>query len=441
MLVPFNQRTYRLGIANGVFAFTGSRLADPNTIVPLLIHRLSGAAWVVGLVLTLKGIVEALAQVAVARSLDSKDRKKPAYLLGSLTQSLTYITIAVVLWFADAIPNLLLLAIFVVALLGYRAGLAISGLALNDILTKSVPTTRRGSLHMWRKLGALVVVFFVVTPVVAWTVGPEGPFDFPRNFSILFAASVGATACGWLLFWRIAEPPSRPTDRKMTWAEHFRHGVTLFRSDRSYRRVIRIRLLVGIAAAVRPFLVVFATDVWGLPDEVAAVFIGTQICAEFVGAVITGRLSDRIGNRRAILFMIWSIILCSAGAVAAAAANWDMPVSIFGRQTNLQIIVLGVAVAGSGLFLASLQIGYNNYLMDIAPEELRPSYIGFSTAFTVPLALAPVVYGWVADVAGYQPVFIAALVLSLGALYLFLQLPEPRDEVDASELQQSLEVP
>ncbi|MFW6438278.1 MAG: MFS transporter, partial [Armatimonadota bacterium] len=385
------------------------------------------------------GIVEALAQVAIARGLDSRDRKKPAYILGSLTQSLTYITIAVVLWFADLIPNTVMLAVFVVALLGYRAGLAISGLALNDILTKSVPTTRRGSLHMWRKLGALVVVFFVVTPFVAWAIGPEGPADFPRNFAILFGASVVATACGWLLFAGVKEPPSRPTDHRMTWTEHLRHGVTLFRSDRSYRRVIRIRLLVGIAAAVRPFLVVFATDVWDLPDEVAAVFIGTQICAEFVGAVVAGRLSDRVGNRRAILFMIWSIILCCAGAVVAAAADWDLPLEIVGREINLQIIILGLAFVGSGLFLASLQIGYNNYLMDIAPEEQRPSYIGFSTAFTVPLALAPVVCGWVADVAGYQPVFITALVLSAGALYLFLQLPEPRDSVDRQQLRRLLD--
>ncbi|MGI5817032.1 MAG: MFS transporter [Armatimonadota bacterium] len=436
MLVPFNQRTYRLGIANGVFGYTGSRLADPNTIVPLLIHRLSGAAWIVGLVLGLKGIVEAVAQVVAARSLDSKDRKKPAYILGSLTQSLTYVTVALVMWFANAIPDTVVLLVFVVALLGYRAGLALSGLTLNDILTKSVPTTRRGSLHMWRKLGALVVVFFAVTPFVAWIIGPEGPFEFPRNFGILFAASVASTGCGWLLFAQAAEPPSRLTGRKLRWSEHLRHGLTLFRGDRCYRRVIRIRLLVGIAAGVRPFLVVFATDIWGLSDDVAATFIAIQVCAEFFGAAVTGALSDRRGNRRAILFMIWSIVLCCAAAVAAAASTWDTTVTLLAWQVNLQIIILGAAFVGSGLFLASLQIGYNNYLMDISPEDQRPSYIGFSTAFTVPLAIAPILYGWGADVLGYQPAFVSALVLSLGALYLFLQLPEPRDELDGCDLEQ-----
>lgn len=437
MLVPFNRRTYRLGIVNGIFAYTGSRVADPNTIVPLLLHRLSGAAWVVGAVLGLKGVVEALAQVAVARNLDARDRKKPAYILGSLTQSLTYITIAAVLWFADAISAAVVLGVFIVALLGYRAGLAISGLALNDILTKSVPTTRRGSLHMWRKLTALVVVFFGVTPFVAWAIGADGIFEFPRNFGLLFATSVVATGCGWLLFAQVNEPASRSAERKVTWSEHLRRGVELFRNDCCYRRVIRIRLLVGIAAGVRPFLVVFATAVWDLPDEVAATFIATQICAEFIGAVVAGRVSDHLGNRRAILVMIWSIILCCGAAVVAAAGTWDVPVRILYWQVNLQILILGAAFVGSGLFLASLQIGYNNYLMDIAPEDQRPSYIGFSTAFTVPLALAPVLYGWGADLFGYQPAFVTALVLSLAALYLFLQLPEPRDELDDCDLLES----
>ena len=426
MFAPLNLRTYRLGIANGIFAFTASRLADPNTIVPLLIHRLSGAAWVVGLVLTLKGLVEALAQVAIARMLDAQDRKKPAYSLGGLTRVLTYAIVATVLWHYQVIPTPLLLAIFVLALLGYRAGLAIAGLEVSDIIANSVPTTRRGSFHMWRKLTALVVVFFGVTPFVAWTIGPEGLFDFPRNFGVLFAASATANAIAWLLFMQVDEPPSRAAERKLTWHEHLRHGLNLYREDRCYRRVIRIRLLVGISAAIRPFLVVFATDAWDLTDDVAAIFIAIQVCAEFLGAMGAGYISDRIGNRSAILFMIWSILLCCTAAVVAAAGDWDVPFALFNRQLNLQIVILGAAFVGSGLFLASMTIGYDNYLMDIAPEHQRPSYIGFSTAFTVPLAIAPVVFGWGADLFGYQPAFISALLIAAVALYLYLQLPEPR---------------
>lgn len=441
MLVRFNVRTYRLGVANGVFSVTGARLADINTIVPLLVHRLSGAAWMVGLVLALRSIVRSVVEVIAARSLDNRGYKKFAYIWSAIGRGAVYAIIAVVLWFADAIPNALVLAAVVFGLVGYSAALGLGTLAFNDILAKSVPTTRRGSLQMWRKLGALLIVFAGVTPFVAWMIGPDGPFDFPRSFSALFAFSVIFYSISWILFAQVREPRSRSGGQKLTWRQHFRRGLTLFRGDSSYRRVIRIRLLIGMASAIRPFLIVFATDVWNLSDEVAATFLAIQIGAEFIGATIVGRVSDRLGNRRAILVVISSLIFCCTAAVAAGAATWDVPFTLLFWQSNLQIVILGVAFIGSGFFLASLTIGYTNYLMDISPEDKRPSYMGFSTAFTLPLALAPLLYGWAADIFGYQPIFITALVLVLGALYLFLQLPEPRDDLDDGDLQYSISDP
>ena len=434
MLVPFNVRTYRLGIANGVLSVTGARLADINTIVPLLIHRLSGAAWMVGLVLGLRSIVRTLIEVAAARSLDTRPRKKFAYIWASFVRGSMYAIIAVVLWFAASLSDAFVLTVVILALLGYAAALGPASLAFNDILAKSVPTTRRGSLQMWRKLGALVIIFAGVTPFVAWMIGAESPFDFPQGFGALFAVAFVFYAVAWILFATVDEPDSRSGGHKLTWGQHLRRGVTLYRTDACYRRVIRIRLLIGIASAIRPFLIVFATDVWNLPDAVAATFLATQVAAEFVGAAVVGRVSDRLGNRTAILIMISSLVFCCGAAVTAASATWDVPLTVLAWQVNLQVIVLGAAFVGSGVFLASLGIGYMNYLMDIAPEDKRPSYIGFSTAFTLPLAIAPMAYGWGADVLGYLPVFITGLVVVCGALYLFLQLPEPRDDIDDGEL-------
>lgn len=441
MLVPFNVRTYRIAIINGMLGVTGGRLADLNTIVPLLIHKLSGTAWMVGLVLGLRGVVRTLVQVAAARTLDTYDHKKPAYILASVIRASMYIGLAAAMWFADAIPNVLVLALLVVCLLGYAAGGALASLPFNDILAKSVPTTRRGSLQMWRKLAATVIIFIGVAPFQRWIIGPESVFDFPRSFGVLFAVAVTVSGLGWILFSQVREPQSRATEQKLTWGQHLRRGLTFFRCDSCYRRVIRIRLLIGVAAAIRPFLIVFATDVWGLTDDVAATFLSIQVGAEFVGALVIGRVSDRLGNRKAILGGIASLLAFSTAAVIAASSEWDVPLMVLAWQTNLQIIILGAAFVGSGFFLASLTIGYMNYLMDIAPEEMRTSYIGFSTAFTLPLAIAPLVYGWSADVFGYQPVFVTALVLALGAMYLFLQLPEPRDELDDGALADYLAQP
>ncbi|MBD3293474.1 MAG: MFS transporter, partial [Armatimonadia bacterium] len=436
MLVPLNVRTYRIAIANGILGVTGFRLADRTTVVPLLVHKLSGTAWMVGLVLGLWWVVRTLVQVAACRSLDALDYKKPAYILSAITRGGAYVAIALVMWFGDAIPKLAILGVLVLGLMVHSAGGALAGLAFNDILAKSIPTTKRGSMQMWRRLGALTIVFFGVTPFVRWMIGGNSPFEFPHNFAALFAASVAISTLAWTLFSQVREPRSRTSGDKPSWRQHIRRGVQFVRTDSSYRRVIRIRLLVGLAAAIRPFFIVFATQVWGLPDEVAATFLAIQVAAEFAGAAVVGHISDRLGNRSAIFVALCAIVVACVAAVAAGSAEWNVPITLLVWTVNLQIVILGAAFVGSGIFMASLMIGYTNYLMDIAPEEHRPSYMGFGTAFMLPLAVAPLAFGWAADLLGYLPVFIAGLVLSLGALYLFLQLPEPRDDLDDGDLEQ-----
>ncbi|MEA3400844.1 MAG: hypothetical protein U9R79_06295 [Armatimonadota bacterium] len=441
MLVPLNVRTYRLAIANGIMAMAAFRVADRSTVVPLLLHKLSGAAWVVGLVLGLWRVVRTLVQVLAARSLDGRDYKKPAYILSALARGSMYVLIALVLWWGAQLSNTLVLVVLIFGLMGHSGGGAVASLAFNDILAKSIPTTRRGSLQMWRRVGALAIVLLGVTPLVAYMVGPESPFDFPRNFATLFAVSVMGSAIGWTLFGQVREPASRSSSRQPSWLQHLARGWEIIHQDRSYRRLIRIRLLMGLSSAVRPFFIVFATQVWGMPDEVAATFLGLQVGAEMVGAAVVGQVSDRFGNRNAVLVGVSSLLAGMVAAVAAAFGSWDVSLSILWWTVNLQVVVLGLAFVGCGLFLASLMIGYMNYLMDIAPESERPSYMGFGAGFTFPLALAPLVYGWAADGLGYRVVFTAALVLALGAFFFGLKLPEPRDDLDDSELEAFIRQP
>ncbi len=436
MLVPLNVRTYKFAVANGIFAMAAFRVADRSTVVPLLIHKLSGAAWMVGLVLALWRVVRTLVQVFAARRLDARDHKKPYYIFSAFMRGGMFAAIAVALWFGQSISNTLLLLIVIVGLMGHSGGGAVASLSFNDILAKSIPTTRRGSLQMWRRMGALAIVLVVVTPFVRHMIGADSPFDFPRNFGVLFAVSVIGSAIGWTLFAQVREPKSRSGSRRLSMRQHLARGWQIIHNDKRYRRLIRVRLLTGLAAAVRPFFIVFATQVWGMSDEVAATFLGIQVASELLGAGVVGQISDRFGNRKAVLVAVCAMVLATVAGVTAAFGSFDIPVAFGPWTINLRTVVLGAAFVGSGLFLASLMIGYMNYMMDIAPDSQRPSYLGFSAGFTMPLALAPVVFGWAADALGYKTVFVTALILALGALYFARDLPEPRDHLDDEQLEQ-----
>ena len=192
--------------------------------------------------------------------------------------------------------------------------------------------------------------------------------------------------------------------------------------------------LLGLAAGIRPFFVVFGAKVWGLSDQVAATFLALQLGAEIVGSVISGRTSDRHGNRRVLISAAITISAAAALAAAAACVEWPAAWPLAGRTLDPRILVLGMAFVFGGIFLTGQIIGSQNYMLDIAPQRLRPSYQAFASAFTLPLAVAPVVYGWAADTIGFRAVFLTGLVLALAALVFAGKLPEPRDDLDDADL-------
>lgn len=441
MLVPLNVRTYRIAIINGIISMAAIRLADEATILPLLVHKLSGAAWVVGLTLGGCTVARALMQIGMSRRMDTLVYKLPDYIAASWMRGFFGLATAAVLWYANILPGAVVVAVVAIASAARAAGGAWGMLGFTDVLAKSIPTTKRGSLWMWRRMVGLGIALVVVAPFVRYMIGPASPYQFPRNYGVLFLISTAAFAIAWVLFSQVHEPPSRPSSRTLGVAMHLTRGWRLVHRDRYYRRLIRTRLVLGLAAGIRPFFIVFGTKVWGLADEVAATFLALQVGAEIVGSIISGRLSDRRGNRSVLIGAAITISLAAALAVIAVFSDWSNNRTVIVGDIELRTAILGACFVFGGLFMTGHVIGTLNYMLDIAPQRLRPSYQAFASGFTVPLALAPFVFGWAADTLGFRVVFAAGLVLAIMGVFFAFQLPEPRDELDEAVLEQYREPP
>jgi MFS family permease len=197
---------------------------------------------------------------------------------------------------------------------------------------------------------------------------------------------------------------------------------------------MRVRICLSAAGSMTPFFIAFAVDRWGFGDAIAATFITVQILSQMGGSFLSGWISDRLGNRK--LMIVSGITLVVTAAFAAVGSYLTPPggFTAFGYEITWRLLVMMVCFVGSGMFMSQLFPGFMNYLIDIAPRRKLPSYIGFSSGFTLPIAAAPMVFGWVSSAYGYQPIFIAATVLSLAGLYLSQHMGEPRDGlVDGDE--------
>jgi len=83
----------------------------------------------------------------------------------------------------------------------------------------------------------------------------------------------------------------------------------------------------------------------------------------------------------------------------------------------------------SSIFQMGLPIGYHNYLLDIAPAEDRPLYIGLANTLTGLTVLASAIGGLIVDLAGLAVLFWVAAAFYAGSLLLAGGLQESRENV------------
>ncbi len=431
MYVPLNRRNYILGIINGIFINIGFRLTDPSTILPLLLLRLSGRTWMVGVLQAVCIVAPAIPAIFASRVIDAAEHKLPIFNLYSWVRFGLLVGMAVAVLAANWVSGMIVAVILLLLYAGRLLAEGISVLAFLDIVAKSTPTTKRGSFWMWRQSIGLPLVLLVAVPLVEYLLGDQQPVGFPLNYGVMML--IGAALCGtaWLAFSMVEEPPARAASHLLSNRQQIARARRMWRHDKRYRRLMRVVLLLQAAGSIAPFLTTLGAKAWGMPDSIAATFITVQLLAQAVGSVALGRVSDRLGNRMAMV--IASLLGIGASLVAAIGVMFVGmgEANLLGHVVSYRLLVLWAAFGLNGLFMAFLNPGYRNYIMDIAPPRKRSSYIGFAHLYILPIGLVPLAFGWIAEFVSFELVFGIATIFAVAAFWLGLKVSEPRTEDDA----------
>jgi len=429
--VPLVRRNYVLSVVNGALWMLGNRTADPGTVIPLLVLRLAGAEWAVGAAQAVQEFGRVMTQVVISRALDSVPRKMPVYILGSVARIAALVGATVVLLTGEQRSPMGILVVLLGCLFVLMVGNGISELAWGDVAARSVPSSRRGGMFMWRRVLGLLLTAAVAAPLVGHFLAPDTHLPFPTNYGMLYLAGTAFLAVSYLAFFFAVEPPAHAARRRLTVRQHFARGLRIVRRDRSYRRLLRQRLLSTAAWAVPAFFVAFAIRGLGMPEKSAAGFILLRTVSEIGASVLVGRVSDRIGNRAVIRFgNAMTLVTFSLAALSALAQQVS---GLQGEPAPAAIVLISAAFFFLGLMTAGREVGEYSYMLDIAPAAKRPSYMSFGNFFLLPLSLLPILVGWLAPRAGYLPLFVGAATLALVAIVLDRGLEEPRDRLAPGE--------
>lgn len=419
---PFARRSFVLNVVNGALSFAGWRAADLSTVVPLLVLKLVGSAWAVGLTQAVQDTARVGTQLFASRLLDARSEKRPAYVLWSVVRVAALFAATVALLRGVGHPPWAVLSVLLGSLFVLMVGNGIAELAWSDITARSVPSHRRGTLLTARRVLGLVLSLTLAAPLVEWLLSPRSPYHFPANYGMLFLINTVLSGAAWFCFSLIPEPHPDAARRRLTLSQHLTRGVRIVRRDENYRGLLRLRLLLGLAGAIPPFLMAYGKVTLGMPDEAAALFLTLRTLTEMVGSAAMGAVSDRVGNRLVLVVSTWAGV---ATFVLATLSAWTARVTPDGDHTA-SFSLLAATFLVLGFYNAARDMGDFNYMLEIAPGPKRPSYLSFANVFLLPLSLLPIGVGAVAPHTGYLPLFAAATIISALAVFAAWRLEEPR---------------
>jgi MFS family permease len=394
-------------VGHAVFgvAFT---FINPDSVLPAFAGQLTASAPVIGLVgSTFRG-GWMLPQMAVARMINDKPRKKP-YMVVGMGGRIAFWLLALALWTGLGGYPAAMLALSFACFTVFAILDGASGLAWFDIMARAVPLRQRGRL-----LG--------VAQAISGTVGIGAgalirlilnQHPFPANYALIFtlaSALLGAAAIPLML---IREPPPQASDPGPKGEMASGWLKPLF-ADVAFRRLMLCRLLVGMIMLVTPFYVKHASEVLGLPELVVGDFVIAQTIGGVVASLLLGAVCERWGPHVVIRIAIAAATLGPLFALAAhlAGGGW------LAKAYPFVYVTLGV-------INSAWVMGFFNYLLEIAPEDMRPAYVGLSNTIIGSMTLVPILGGWLLETTSYAALFGLTTALMGAGFFVSLGLTPP----------------
>ncbi len=393
---------------NGVLFTLGDAFSNASLVLALLIRQLGGSLIVVGLLPALQSGGFLLPQLFVGGRLQAMPYKLPLYRRAALARTVAYFILTAVMFAAAYLPSTVSLWLIVICFTVFQVGGGTSTLAFQDVVAKTIPPEQRGRFFSTRLLFGGLLAFAVAGPLVRLLLSADGPLAFSANFGVLGLLTLLFYAAGMYAFIMVREPPQTRPGPRLRVIEGLRRAPQILRHNRNYRWFILTRMLTRTGQIGEPFFILYATEALQLPSSVAGVYLAVRALAGAVSNLIWGRISARLGNRS--LLSVSTALLALVPVLALAGPPLA---AVLQTGANGLLVVFGLVFLVSGAATDGSNIASMTYLLEIVPEDERPTYMALANTTLGVVTFVPVLGGWLVAALGYRATFTIGLVFAL----------------------------
>lgn len=411
---PHYRRNYLLLLSEAICFTIGMVFFDANTLLPVLVERLTGSAVWVGIVGMIPSTGIFLASLFSANLVRSLPEKRGFILaVGSLGRLPMWVLAIVFAAFPGPLWTLGAFLIVGVQLLFWVAD-GLVATAWMEILGKTLPSNRRGRFFATMQIvgGALAVAAGGLLSLIL----DREPPGFPQNYGLVFAVGAALFSITLLALLGLKEQPSPTSPSEPAWA-FVKQIPGHIRRCRAFALAMQASLLTGLISLSLPFFVVFGRAQFGFTGADVGFLISARILGGMLGGVVWGTLGDRFGHEKGVLGVALTAVL---PALLASLIGWWVP-EAYGLAAFLALyVVIGAATGGWHTFI--------NYILDVCPPAERSLYSGLFNVAKAPVAIAPLLGGLLVEHVGYYPLFATTALLTSGGFLLALRLPASRNQ-------------
>lgn len=416
MDISEQRKVFWLGVVNGALFSVGAAFIEPSTVLSLFTLKITGSNICVGLISAIAVGGWLWPQIFMSEILQNKPYKKPFYKIAIVIRLVPWAVIISFLLagmkgFAFFVPFAILYAIYVL-------GSGIAMIPFMDIVSKAIPPNRRGSFFGARQLLGGALSFGAGLYVRDALRSSDVPF--PEPYVKFFAIGMIFIGIALLLFSFAPEGPGK-TRRRIGLKYHLLRGPRVLRRDKNYRNLFFFRVLTSFGGMVGPFYVPNAIKVMGMEEGMVGLFMSFMTAGGILSNPIWSRISDRIGNKK---------VLEISSSLAVAPPAIALLAHLLGGDPKISPVLYSLAFVFMGVSASGRSLGDMNYLLEIAPERERPSYIGFMNTYMIPFSFLPFIGGILVEAVSFQVILIISLISNLLSITLCYKGLEEVREVE-----------
>ena len=380
------------------------------TVLSLYASYLTDSAILIGVIPAVQGVMFMLPQLLTAQRTQRLAHKKSLVVRISVMERLPYLVIglSILLW-PDAPRSLGYLVLILSLMIATGSG-GLAGPAWKTMLAKVVPVRRRGSM-------------FGVSSALGGVLGLGGAalsrhvlstYAYPISFAICFLLCFFFQVCSYVCVALNREPAREPEGVVPSPRAYWGQLPRILRNNPNFCRYLVGNALLTFGAMGTALYIVYARRTLDISDAFAANLTMAVLFGQIVTTPLMGRLADLRGNK-------W---LTELGALLGAASV----VLVLLARSSLALYPAFVLFSAGR---ATIHLANMGITMEFCSEDELPTFTALAgTLSGIPVLLAPLVGGWLADTAGFATLFVAGILFFFaGWAMMRWGVREPRQEI------------